>query len=51
MDIEKRKELLVEPSPVFYVFYEIHGEDGYYWHYHPTRNHQGYKSIHIWYYD
>lgn len=24
--------------------------NNYYWHYHPTRNHTGYKSVHIWYY-
>ena len=25
-------------------------KEGYYWHYHPTRNHTGYGSIHIWFY-
>ena len=29
---------------------EKHG-DGYYSHYHPTRNHTGYQSTHIWYFD
>lgn len=24
---------------------------GGYWHYHPTRNHKGYPSIHIWYFE
>ena len=24
--------------------------NNFYWHYHPTRNHKGYKSVHIWYY-
>jgi RHS repeat-associated protein len=23
--------------------------EGYYWHYHPTRKHKGYESVHIWY--
>lgn len=30
---------------------EIHGECGFYPHYHPTRNHKGYKSIHIWFFE
>ena len=25
--------------------------NGYYSHYHPTRNHTGYQSTHIWYFD
>ena len=30
---------------------ERHGTSGYYWHYHPTRNHTGSKdSTHIWFY-
>ena len=30
---------------------EKHGDAGYYWHYHPTRNHTGSKySTHIWYF-
>ena len=23
--------------------------EGFLWHYHPTRNHTGYKSVHIWF--
>lgn len=30
---------------------ETHGDEGFYYHYHPTRNHTGYDSVHIWYYD
>lgn len=30
---------------------EVHGGYGYYQHIHPTRNHTGYDSIHIWFYD
>nr|WP_297707529.1 RHS repeat-associated core domain-containing protein [uncultured Butyrivibrio sp.] len=29
---------------------EIHGDEGYFYHYHPTRNHTGYFSVHIWYF-
>ena len=31
---------------------ERHGnkDESYFWHYHPTRNHTGYKSIHIWFF-
>ena len=29
---------------------EIHGDCGFYPHFHPTRNHTGYSSIHIWFY-
>ena len=34
-----------------YVGPEVHGEEGFYPHFHPTRNHTGYDSIHIWYYE
>ena len=33
-----------------YVGPEVHGGFGYYHHLHPTRNHTGYTSIHIWFY-
>ncbi len=33
-------------SPVHYI-----DDDGGYLHYHPTRNHTGYDSVHIWYYE
>lgn len=29
---------------------EKDNKEGYYWHYHPTRNHTGYESVHIWFY-
>lgn len=34
-----------------YVGPEIHGDCGYYPHFHPTRNHTGYNLIHIWFYE
>lgn len=34
-----------------YVGPEVHGGYGYYQHIHPTRNHTGHDSIHIWFYD
>ena len=33
-----------------YVGPEIGKGEGYYWHYHPTRNHAGRYSTHIWFY-
>lgn len=29
---------------------KIHGKNGFFQHYHPTRNHTGYGSVHIWFY-
>ena len=34
-----------------YVGPEKHGRYGYYYHYHPTRNHKGSDSVHIWSYE
>ncbi len=34
-----------------YIGPEIHGEEGFFPHFHPTRNHTGYNSIHIWFFE
>ena len=48
---EAAKHILFINGYVNAVGPETHGDEGFYYHYHPTRNHTGYNSIHIWYYD